>query len=220
MPQWFVSLWNDLFGNPARTGEGLETTFSHTWPWPPWATVLLFWSPPPPMWWRSTCANRGRCDGARAWRSPRCASCSSAAGDDDVRLDARALSHGPARPRRGRGRFAQHECGRSLRRAASEQPSGAGNCRPCMLSAPAASTSSRAPAVDARRGWLSRLPETLQHQAVPARAPGADSKRPRGAAPRGVQCAARPWSRPAGWATACRTFSSRSAVGPRRRSCC
>jgi hypothetical protein len=42
MAQWFASLWDATFGNPApRAGEGLEATFNHTWPWPPWATLLL-----------------------------------------------------------------------------------------------------------------------------------------------------------------------------------
>jgi len=42
MPRWFANFWNDLVGHPSPpAGEGLETTFSHTWPWPPWVTVLV-----------------------------------------------------------------------------------------------------------------------------------------------------------------------------------
>ncbi len=42
MLQWCHSLWNSLLGDPSpRAGEGLERTFSHTWPWPPWVTLLF-----------------------------------------------------------------------------------------------------------------------------------------------------------------------------------
>ncbi len=42
MPRWFDSLWNGLLGDPSPcAGEGLETTFNHTWPWPPWVTLLF-----------------------------------------------------------------------------------------------------------------------------------------------------------------------------------
>jgi hypothetical protein len=42
MFRWFDSLWNGLLGDPSpRAGEGLETTFNHTWPWPPWVTLLF-----------------------------------------------------------------------------------------------------------------------------------------------------------------------------------
>ena len=27
---------------PARLGQGIEITLEHTWPWPPWVTLLGF----------------------------------------------------------------------------------------------------------------------------------------------------------------------------------
>ncbi len=42
MLRWSVELWNRLIGGPSPpAGEGLESALSHTWPWPPWATVLF-----------------------------------------------------------------------------------------------------------------------------------------------------------------------------------
>jgi hypothetical protein len=42
MMPWLASLRPGLPGEPSpHAGEGLEVTFNHTWPWPPWLTVLL-----------------------------------------------------------------------------------------------------------------------------------------------------------------------------------
>ena len=36
------NLLNGLFGDPSPcAGEGVEVSFTHTWPWPPWVTLLF-----------------------------------------------------------------------------------------------------------------------------------------------------------------------------------
>ncbi|MHB8970532.1 MAG: VWA domain-containing protein [Pirellulaceae bacterium] len=42
MSRWFPNLLNGLFGDPSPyAGEGVEVSFTHTWPWPPWITLLF-----------------------------------------------------------------------------------------------------------------------------------------------------------------------------------
>ncbi len=41
MPRWVHNALNGLFGDPSPyAGEGVEVSFTHTWPWPPWVTLL------------------------------------------------------------------------------------------------------------------------------------------------------------------------------------
>lgn len=42
MSRWFHSLLDAVFGDPTPVaGEGVEVSFTHTWPWPPWTTLLF-----------------------------------------------------------------------------------------------------------------------------------------------------------------------------------
>ncbi|MHB0955402.1 MAG: VWA domain-containing protein [Pirellulaceae bacterium] len=42
MPRWGHNVLNALFGDPSPyAGEGVEVSFTHTWPWPPWVTLLF-----------------------------------------------------------------------------------------------------------------------------------------------------------------------------------
>ncbi len=42
MSEWMRNLWSGIFGTPSpRAGEGLEESLVHSWPWPPWLTLLL-----------------------------------------------------------------------------------------------------------------------------------------------------------------------------------
>ncbi len=42
MSEWLQELWSGLVGiPPPRAGEGLDEALVHSWPWPPWLTLLL-----------------------------------------------------------------------------------------------------------------------------------------------------------------------------------
>ncbi len=42
MPAWIQDLFRRLLGRSSLgTGEGIEVTYVHTWPWPPWITLIF-----------------------------------------------------------------------------------------------------------------------------------------------------------------------------------